>query len=485
MSTQARDFGADRVLSTLNADGSRRWLKPRMSKGRFLSARRGVAYGLIVLYTSLPFIHINGHPALQLDVADRKFHILGATFLSTDTVLMAVLAVCVGLVIFLMTALLGRVWCGWACPQTVYMEFVFRPIERLLSDRSGACTGWRRWAKYGVYALIAGHLSNVFLSYFVGVENVYHWTLGSPFQHFAAFMLVMAIAGLMLFDFCFFREQTCIVACPYGRLQSAMLDRHSLIVTYDTGRGEPRRPLRTNPGDVALKLLNAGDCVNCLKCVTTCPTGIDIREGMQMECIGCAQCIDACDGVMEKVGKPRGLIRYSSQAMIEGKARSLWRARTIIYPVLLTVGLGLFVVLLAGRGSFDVDLLPRQGAPFYEIEGGEIANQVRLSLANRTDAARSYEVGVAGPDGGAGARIVGEGSRIDLEAQETRIVSLVAAVPPGAMGRRGSCDIRLLVRELADDGAEASAKGTRELKVHMLGPAGHGTEPPQKGESRP
>ncbi len=475
----ATSVGSERVLSTLNADGSRRWLRPKLSPGRFLSARRVVAYALIVLYAVLPFININGHPALQLDIANRKFHILGATFLSTDTVLMAVLAVCIGLAIFLMTALLGRVWCGWACPQTVYMEFVYRPIERLLSDKKGECRGWRRFAKYGVYALISGHLSNVFLSYFVGVENVYHWTLGSPTEHPAAFALVVVVAGLMMFDFCFFREQTCIVACPYGRLQSALLDRNSLIVTYDRKRGEPRRPLKSNPGDLSLKQLPLGDCINCTKCVTTCPTGIDIREGLQMECIGCAQCIDACDAVMDKIGKPRGLIRYSSQAIVEGKAQKLWRARTLIYPVLLSLGVGLFIVLLVGRGSFDVDLLPRQGTPFYEIEGGEIGNQVRLSLANRTDAKASYTISLEGPEGsGERARFVGESGVVELMPQETRIISLVAAVPASAMGSRGACDVLVVVKS---EGGDASKAESRTIKLHMLGPASRGGGQPKEG----
>jgi cytochrome c oxidase accessory protein FixG len=475
---QATGVGEERILSTLNADGSRRWLCPKLSAGRFLSARRWVAYGLIVLYAALPFVPINGHPALLLDVAHRKFHVLGATFLATDTVLMAVLAISIGLAIFLMTALLGRVWCGWACPQTVYMEFVYRPVERFFSDKQGRCDGWRRWAKYGVYALISGHLSNVFLAYFVGAENVYHWTLGSPLDHPWAFLLVVAVAAMMMFDFCFFREQTCIVACPYGRLQSALLDRHSLIVTYDAKRGEPRRPMRTNAGDVSLKQMSLGDCINCVKCVTTCPTGIDIREGLQMECIGCAQCIDACDAVMEKIGKPRGLIRYSSQAMVEGQTRTLWRARTVIYPVLLTVAVGAFVVLLANRKDFDVDLLPRQGTPFYELEGGEIANQIRFSLANRTDYPAVYRVTLAGggdggeergEQGGAVPRIVGENPAIELGAQGATIVSLVAAVPKAAMGSHGSLDVRLVV-SLANE-AGTDGKASQTLEFHMLGPA--------------
>ena len=455
-----------RVLSTLNADGKRRWLDPRPSKGRFRTARAVVAYALIALYTLIPFIRINGHPAIQLDLAQRKFHILGATFLSTDTVLMAVLALAIGFTIFFVTALFGRIWCGWGCPQTVYLEFVYRPIERLFKDRSGKCSGWRFAAKHAAFLLVSLHLANTFLSYFVGTTNVSHWVWGSPLEHPAAFILVAAITGLMMFDFAYFREQTCIVACPYGRLQSAMLDRHSLIITYDTRRGEPRRPTRSGAQDIALKQLPLGDCINCAKCVTTCPTGIDIRDGLQMECIGCAQCIDACDAVMDAVKKPRGLIRYTSQAVAEGQARSLFRARTIIYPVLLTIAVGIFMTLLLNRSGLDVDLLPRQGSPFYVMPDQRISNQIRLSLANRTDMRETYTFEAAGVPG---VSIVADQNELSLASQESRVVGFAVVVPPEAMGRNGACDVQITVR--------SGTGRAQTLKYHMLGPAGHHPAP--------
>ncbi len=450
-----------RVLATLNADGSRRWLDPRPSRGRFHRARGIVAWVLISLYAVLPFIPINGHPAIQLDLANRKFHLFGLTLLSTDTLLMVTLALAIGFGIFLVTALFGRVWCGWACPQTVYMEFVYRPLERLFRDKQGNTTGWRRAAKYGLYALVSLHLANVFLAYFVGTEKVREWTLGSPLDHPAAFLLVMAVTGLMLFDFAFFREQTCLVACPYGRIQAALLDRHSLIVTYDEKRGEPRRPARTPPraGDLPLEQLRLGDCVNCLKCVTTCPTGIDIRDGLQMECIGCAQCIDACDSVMDKLGKPRGLIRYSSQAMVAGEAKSLLRARTLIYPVLFLGAASAFVTLLITRGPLDVDLLPRQGSPFYELADGTIGNQVRLSVANRTDSARMYTFAV---EGVAGARILDDRETLRLSPAESRVVGFAVSVPREALGPRGAADVIVTVTD--DLGM------SRSVRYHVLGP---------------
>lgn len=466
-----------RVLPTLNADGTRRWLNPKLSIGRFLRARRVVAWSLIVIYATIPFIPIRGHPAIQLDLASRQFHFFGLTLLSTDTVLMAVLAVAIGFGIFLVTAMYGRVWCGWACPQTVYLEFVYRPIERLLRDKEGRCTGWRVGAKYLAFFLVSLHLSNVFLSYFVGVDNVRHWTLGSPFNHPAAFVLVMVVTALMMFDFCFFREQTCIVACPYGRIQSALLDRHSLIISYDTQRGEPRRPLRSNaPGAaVALPQLSLGDCINCFKCVTTCPTGIDIRDGLQMECIGCAQCIDACDDVMDKVRKPRGLIRYSSQAMMEGKTKTLLRARTLIYPVLLAAALGLFVTLLLTRAPLDVDLLPRIGAPFYELPSGEVANQLRLGLANRAESPATLSFSVKGPQG---VHLITDRETIELQPQQSDRASLEIVVPRAVMAGVGSCDVEVSVTSSFKGATPAF---TKTVKYHMLGPAGRRAAQPDAG----
>jgi cytochrome c oxidase accessory protein FixG len=208
---------------------------------------------------------------------------------------------------------------------------------------------------------------------------------GSPFEHPAAFLLMFGTTVLMFFDFAYFREQTCIVACPYGRFQSVLLDRNSLIVGYDSERGEPRAPLRK-----AKETDNPGDCVDCKLCVITCPTGIDIRDGLQMECVACTQCIDACDAVMDKVGRPRGLIRYTSQEELESGRRRFLRPRLFVYSALLMLMLGALVVSLLGKSSADVTLLRGLGAPFTRLPSGEISNQIRLKVTNRSAEERSY-----------------------------------------------------------------------------------------------
>jgi cytochrome c oxidase accessory protein FixG len=402
-----------RVLSTLNNDGTRRWICPRPSDGRFVRRRRVVAWGLIGLFTVLPHLRHDGRPLFLLDIVRREFTLFGKVFLPTDTLLLALLLLIVFLTIFLVTALFGRVWCGWACPQTVYMEFVYRPIERLFEGAPGKrkptrMPGLRKAAKFGVYLLVSAFLAHTFLAYFVGTDALRTWITGSPHEHPAAFLVMAATTGLMLFDFGYFREQVCVVACPYARLQSALLDRDSLIVTYDRRRGEPRGKVRRgkppgvsgSPGTVAAagsvislpQLEGAGDCVDCTLCVQTCPTGIDIRDGLQLECIGCAQCIDACDAVMEKIGRPKGLIRYSSQRAVEEGRSRLVRARVVIYPVILVVLGVLFAVVLSGKGRAEFILLRERGLPFNTLASGAIANQMRVRLTNRTAEPAAYTI---------------------------------------------------------------------------------------------
>ncbi len=462
-----------RVLSTLNADGTRRWLRPRVSPGRFLTARRAVAYALIAIFTVIPWVTIGGVGVLRADLPNRRFAVLGHIFFPTDTVLMALLFISIFLGIFFITALFGRVWCGWACPQTVYMEFLFRPIERLIEGAPGkkraitGATGVRKVVKHLVFLAASLVLAHTFLAYFVEPKVLLSYLTHSPVHHPAPFLVVMITTALMMFDFAFFREQTCLVACPYGRVQAAMIDRHSLNVTYDQRRGEPRTKKKhrgaPSPGDLSLRILpdgaaSGGDCIDCHMCVTTCPTGIDIRDGLQMECIGCAQCIDACDAVMDKIGRTRGLIRYASQAMIEGTARSIFRARMFLYPAIIAILLTIFGFTLTGRAAGEAAILPRQGAPFYTLETGEISNQVRLRIVNRGTEPAAFTVSVAGPEG---TRLISEWSSVSVEPNESTTVGVIVALPASAFDARGRCPVTLTV---------ASPEFTKTLEHLVLGP---------------
>src|SRR6187431_111933 len=381
----------ERVLPTLNADGTRNRIRPRLYQGPLLSKRRWVAWALVVLFVGLPFVRMGGKPAIFLDVVHREFSLFGHTFLATDGVLLMLLMLTIFAAIFWTTALVGRAWCGWGCPQTVYMEFLFRPIERLFEgkreaqlalDKRGMSA--RRALKNLVFLGLSFVLANLFLSYFVGTHALRSWMTEPPAKHMAGFLVVLVTTGLVFFDFAYFREQMCTVICPYARLQSVLLDRSSLVVGYDVKRGEPRSKGKQKPGN--------GDCIDCQACVVACPTGIDIRQGLQLECIACGQCVDACDSIMARISKPPGLIRYAAQDTLEsGKKAPLLRPRVVIYSVLLLALLTILTCALLFKPGAEVTILRGIGAPFTE-SGPQVVNQIRIKVQNRTSLAQRYHV---------------------------------------------------------------------------------------------
>lgn len=450
------------VLSTLERDGSRRWLKPKLSKGKLLQLRRWVAYFLIAVFTVLPFIKLGGKPLVLLDITARRFTIFGFTFLPTDTVLLMIFMVGLLLTIFLFTALFGRVWCGWACPQTVYMEFLFRPIERFFDRTSGRgghkknVPAWRTAAKYFVYFFVCVYLANTFLAYFVGVDRLEQWVRQSPIDHPVPFLVMAFVTAAMMIDFCFFREQLCVVACPYGRFQSVLLDQNSLIVAYDERRGDPRGKLRKKSFGVELPVL--GDCVDCGNCVTTCPTGIDIRDGLQMECINCTQCIDACNLVMEKIGRAPNLIRYSSQTRDRGGKGGLLRARTAIYPLLLAALATAFVAVFLSSKTFDAVVLREVGNPHTITLDGRVQNLIKLKLTNRSDEAMNFATTVVAPDD---VQLEIREGLIELGPNESKTFHTSVIAPRDAF-RRGRADIEIQI--------ENEKQVSRSLRFKLIGP---------------
>jgi cytochrome c oxidase accessory protein FixG len=454
----------DRVLSTLNEDGTRHWIRPKLARGRFLRRRRAVGYALIALFVALPFVEIGGRPALLVDLVAREVSVFGAVFRPSDGFLLMLLGITIVISVFLITALFGRVWCGWGCPQTVYLEHVYRPIERLLEGTPAQQAKLprfhpRRIIKWAIYAAISFVLANVFLAYFVGVERLERWVLDSPLANLGGFLVVVGTAALMLFDFAWFREQTCIVACPYGRLQSVLLDRQSLIVGYDASRGEPRgKPKKSLP------VIGRGDCVDCRACVAVCPTGIDIRDGLQMECIGCAQCIDACDAVMDKLGKPRHLIDYTSQDRLAGKRSRLLRPRTIVYPLLLVVAFVALAVSVATKETTDVTVDRIEGPSFVELPDGQVSSQARLKLENESDETRHYTLAVAEPIG----LPMRSAYKWDVGPRKSMVIPIFIDVPREQFVD-GKLDVYIKIVE--------TGGFHRVVKVTLLGPVGREEAP--------
>ncbi len=372
------------LQSSLRPDGSRAFVHPADVRGRFTRARHIVFFALIAWWVVLPFLRIAGRPALMFDVEQRRFFMFGATLNAQDTWLLFFLLTGVALAIAIVTMLLGRAWCGWSCPQTVFLEGLFRPLERLIEgpreQRMRRKEGpwnwdktWRKVVKHGVFVLLSAFVAHVFIGYFVALPKLWSMIGGSPAAHPEAFGWAVGLTAIFYGNFARFREQLCIGVCPYGRLQSVLIDQDSLVVGYDARRGEPRGRKHDE---------RAGDCVDCNRCVVVCPTGIDIRNGLQLDCIGCTQCIDACDDIMDKLKRPRGLVRYDSLNGLSGEARRMLRPRLAIYALVTLLWVVAVSLALGKRVDFEANLLRLRGAPFV-MEGGMIQNAFTIHLMNK------------------------------------------------------------------------------------------------------
>ncbi len=385
----------------LRTDGKHDVIVPADVNGRFTLRRKLIFALLLVIYAALPWIEINGRPAVFLDLSRRAFYLFGMSFNAQDTWLSFFLISGVGFALIVMTALWGRVWCGYACPQTVFLEGVYRRIERWIEgpkplraarEKRGMTAQLvaRKVAKHGAFVLVSLGVAHIFLSYFVSIPALFSMMQQAPAEHPEAFAWVLGVAGVLHFNFVWFREQLCIVLCPYGRLQSVLTDADTLVIGYDERRGEPRGKA-TQAG--------TGDCVDCGRCVAVCPTGIDIRNGLQLECIGCSACVDACDEIMTRLERPIGLIRYDSQNGLSGQTKRLLRPRLYLYLALGLLGLTVASFALAAREPFEANLLRAVGAPFTREADGRVRNALELHLVNKAAESRRFTIVAATGDG--------------------------------------------------------------------------------------
>ena len=383
--------------SSLQSDGHRNFVYPADVAGRFHNIRRIAFAALIGLLAALPWITIKGHPAVFLDIQHRRFYLFGNSFNAQDFWLVFFLLSGVGFSLFVATALWGRVFCGYVCPQTVFLEGLFRPVERLIEGprqvrmrrNAGPLTWdklWRKALKHSTFVVLAFLIAHVILAYFVSLPGVYRLVLSRPAEHPEAFAWAGSLTVVLYLIYSWFREQLCLIVCPYGRLQSVMTDRDTIVIGYDAKRGEPRGKA-SNP--------EAGDCVDCKRCVVVCPTGIDIRNGLQIDCVGCARCVDACDEVMVKLRRPKGLVRYDSLRGFAGERRKLWRPRLMLYTVLGAIGLFVMGFAISTKADFEANVLRLPGAP-YVVQDGVVRNGFQIHLVNKDSEPRTFHiVGIA------------------------------------------------------------------------------------------
>jgi cytochrome c oxidase accessory protein FixG len=393
------------TLGTVDEKGKRVWVFPKKPGGTYHRARIVVTIVLLTIFFAGPFIKIGGQPFLLLNIFERRFVILGQAFWPQDFFLLAVTLITFFVFIILFTVVFGRVWCGWACPQTLFMEMVFRKIEYWIEgdanqQRKLNQAPWsgekifKKGLKQFIFIIISIVISHTAMAYLIGIEEVKVIVSQPPTENMAGFIGLVAFTGIFYFVFAWFREQACVAVCPYGRLQGVLLDKNSIVVAYDWLRGEPRSKLKKGAIDTT-----KGDCVDCKLCVHVCPTGIDIRNGTQLDCVNCTACIDACDEVMVKVGKPKGLIRYASYNSIKEGIAKLMTPRVIGYSFVLLALLTFLSFMLATRSDVETTILKVPGTLYQRADDGAITNLYNVEFVNKTFEDITLEVKAESPEG--------------------------------------------------------------------------------------
>ncbi len=390
-------------IATVDKEGKRLWIYPKKPSGLYHTWRIAVTILLLSLLFAGPFITLHGRPAFLFNIFERRFILFGQVFWPQDFVLLAILLLTFFVFIILFTVVFGRIWCGWMCPQTLFMEMVFRKIEYLIEGdapaqkrlNDGPVSGqkiFKKGLKHFIFISISLLIAHTAMAYLIGVDETFRIITHSPGENIAGFTGFISFTVIFYSVFAWFREQACIVVCPYGRLQGVLLVKDSIVVAYDWLRGEPRGKIRKASAEV-----KKGDCIDCKLCVHVCPTGIDIRNGTQLECVNCTACIDACDDVMVKIGKPKGLIRFASYNSIKNGILKLVNARVIGYSFVLVALMSLLGFALLTRTDVETTVFKVSGTLYQRTEDGFITNLYNIEFVNKTFDEMSLQLKVLSP----------------------------------------------------------------------------------------
>lgn len=386
-----RDESFRDSIATINQDGNREYVFSKKPKGRLHNYRLIVSWILLAFFFGMPFVKMDGDPFFLIDVVNRKFILFGQIFWPQDTYIFAVMMLTLIVFIVVFTVSLGRLWCGWACPQTIFMEMVFRKIEYWIDGDAPAQRKlakapltfeklWKRVLKYSIFVLIAHLIALTIFAWVMSLDKLIVM-LGQPIsENSAAITGLLVLTGFLIFIYSWFREQVCLILCPYGRLQGVLLDKNSIVVAYDYIRGETRGPLRK---DEDRKAAGKGDCVDCMACVQVCPTAIDIRNGTQLECVNCTACIDACNRTMKRVGLPGGLIRFDSERGISTGSKLKLNARLIAYISVLILLFSFLNYLLFSRSDVEATILRTPGMLYQDADNNQISNLYNIKVVNK------------------------------------------------------------------------------------------------------
>ena len=391
-------------LGTVDEKGNRLWVYPKKPTGYYHKLRIWVTVVLLSLLFAGPLIKINGQPFFLFNIFERKFILFGQVFWPQDFVLLAITLITFFVFVILFTVVFGRIWCGWMCPQTLFLEMVFRKIEYWIEgnapeQRKLNAAPWtatkilKKGSKQLIFLAISMLIAHTVMAYLVGIDQTIAIVSHSPAEHLSGFIGLMAFTGIFYAVFAWFREQACIAVCPYGRLQGVLLVKDSIVVAYDWLRGEPRGKIRKNDTSTAKK----GDCIDCKLCVHVCPTGIDIRNGTQLECVNCTACIDACDDVMIKIGKPKGLIRFASYNSIKDGIQKLFTPRVFGYTMVLVALISLLSFTLFTRSDVETTILKVSGTLYQKTDDGFITNLYNIEFVNKTSEMKSLSIKVESP----------------------------------------------------------------------------------------